>query len=355
MDPISCRAASTRSWNVVFQDKLPKNRTGCPHLGTRCSACLASVKVTLPDASTAGLTFDDLLDKANTAVNEARKLSPCICFGRQYFVEQLFRDAEQAAATQTDLCYVRLALSSACLKFSEKARSVEQQLACVQSALVCFKDLEEQGVAVSTLAPQYQRCIQQALQILADPDPDPVLATAADLDRGLSFWNRLVKSVPRSSCILKCRLSMDQAEWALEKGRQCMAAAPDYKTGLKCGYEATGPVELAVETAHSSRVQSLMERSEQLREDIYTFIHCTCESVQASIRLRLELVILWCKWICLAGLLQATLTLCMCAGQKASRCHAGWFWVNAKRGRSLASGGQVHPSCETDRRNGPAQ
>lgn len=203
----------------------------------------------------AGLTFDDLLGKANTAANEARKLSPCICFGRQYRVDQLFRDAEQVAATQTDLCRMRLAFSSACLKFSEKASSVEQQLACVQSALACLKDLEEQSVAVSTQAPQYQRCIEQALQILAHP----VLATAADLDRGFSFWSCLVTSVPRSSRILRCRLSMDQAEWTLEKGRQCMAAAPDYKTGLKCGYEATGPVELAVQTAYTSRISKLDE------------------------------------------------------------------------------------------------
>ncbi|DBB15972.1 TPA: hypothetical protein ACH3X3_003344 [Trebouxia sp. C0006] len=68
---------------------------------------------------------------------------------------------------------------------------------------------------------------------------------------------------------------MDQAEWILAYGQHCMAADPDYKTGLKCGHEAAGPVEVAIQCAQRLKDSGLVQKAEKLKEAIYTFIRLT--------------------------------------------------------------------------------
>ncbi|KAL0044057.1 hypothetical protein WJX82_006391 [Trebouxia sp. C0006] len=77
---------------------------------------------------------------------------------------------------------------------------------------------------------------------------------------------------------------MDQAEWILAYGQHCMAADPDYKTGLKCGHEAAGPVEVAIQCAQRLKDSGLVQKAEKLKEAIYTFIRCTSESTQARVQ-----------------------------------------------------------------------
>lgn len=218
--------------------------------------------------------FERLLATASSALDAATLsvgLAPCVAAFRQARVAQAFRDAAEVAITPAQRCSALLALCSAYLTFSRLSSSVKQQLSYVEEAFSALVEANIQEVSARTAAP-YKACMTRALEILADPE--------ADLNCGLSFWSRLIKSVPRHWQPMLYQLSMNQAKCILHQGLQCMAADACYKTGLKCGHEATGPVELATQCAHSCRDSRYIYRSEQLRADIYTFIRCTRESVQ---------------------------------------------------------------------------
>lgn len=220
--------------------------------------------------------FERLLTKATSALDAARLsdgMAPCVAALRQARVAQAFRDAVEVATTPTQRCSAQLALCSAYLTFSRLGSNVKEQLSYVEHAFSVLVEANKQEVSPRTAAP-YKACITTALEILADPE--------ANLNCGLSFWSRLVKTVPRHWRPMLYQLSMNQSKWILNQGLQCMTVSPYYKTGLKCGHEATGPVELAVQCALSCGNRRYISQSEQLRKDIYTFIRCTCESVQVS-------------------------------------------------------------------------
>lgn len=231
-------------------------------------------------ASMAALSFEARLASANSAFTElctlSEGLAPCVYQYRVQCAAQAIRDVAAAAYEQSQRDKATLVLCSAYLTLAQQDgnTSVKQQLSFVQQAFFTLVEADKQHASGST-ASQYKACIEVAQQILAELD-------GADLDAGLSFWSRLVESIPRQWRTLRRVVSSKQAAWILQQGLRCMAAAADYKTGLKCGHEAAGPAELAVQCARFCGSQSHIQNSEKLKKDIWTFIWCTCESVQVS-------------------------------------------------------------------------
>ena len=221
------------------------------------------------------VSFENNMALAKAEIEKLSCLAPCLIARRQARVEQALHRAAATAVTPAQSSTAQQAMCSAYLIFSDKAVDVKTQQFYFEQAVLSLVRAEQCHTSASLSAKHYEACLRQALQILANP--------AADLDCGLALWARLIRNIPRGVSMLRCRISMDQAQWTLDQGLLCMAAAPDFKVGLKCGYEATGPVELAVQCAQACGNSKLVKESEQLKDKIYTFIRCTCESVQVSL------------------------------------------------------------------------
>lgn len=128
------------------------------------------------------------------------------------------------------------------------------------------------------LLPQLQRYRWSVAQ-------DLITDLNLDLDAVLSFRARASKAAGKSIRLLG-ELSAFQAEWLLEHGAQCIAAGADYKTGLRCGHEATGPVETALQCARKLQDRKLLQLLAKLQEDNHIFIECTCYSTQVLLNRR---------------------------------------------------------------------
>ena len=216
--------------------------------------------------------FDVLLSKAARLLSGVDGLAPCLHKFRQDKVIQAYEEASQAATTEQQRAQVQLALCSANLTFARKDRSVVNGLASVQTAVRHLVDAASHASARGCEA--YEACRASARDLLAHPD--------LDLNQALSFWARVTKSAAKNRS-LKGRLSLDQAEWILEYGQRCMTEGSSYKIGLKCGYEAEGPVESAISCARQLQDIHLTQQAEELKAAIHTFILCTCESVQVRL------------------------------------------------------------------------
>ncbi len=215
--------------------------------------------------------FGDLLTAAERALTSlSNGLAPCLYAQRQAKVLQAYRQATQAATTALQRSEAQLSLCSAYLIFAQKDAGSLNSLTCVQQAFSHLKSAADQD-STSAIESAYVACKRSARGALSNPD--------LDLNDALSFWTRVVSSTAKQ-VVLTCNQSMDQAEWILAYGQRCMAAGSDYKTGLKCGHEAAGPVEVAIQSAQRFKDSGLVQKAEKLKEAIYTFIRCTCESAQ---------------------------------------------------------------------------
>lgn len=213
--------------------------------------------------------FDVLLSKAARLLSGLDGLAPCLQKFRQNTVLQAYEEASHAATTEQQRAQVQLALCSANLTFAHKDSSVVNGLASVHTAVrhlvVAARHASARGCEA------YEACRASAGDLLSHPD--------LDLNQALSFWARVVKSTAEDRS-LKCKFSLHQAEWILEYGQRCMTEGSSYKIGLKCGYEAEGPVESAISSARQLQDIYLTQQAEELKAAIHTFILCTCESVQ---------------------------------------------------------------------------
>ena len=214
--------------------------------------------------------FDALLPEAARLLSGLNGLAPCLRAYRQNKVLQAYEKASQAATTEQQRSQAELSLCSAHLIFAQKGNDTVNGLACVQQA-VSHLVVAARHTSVVALLPQYEACRASARDLLADAD--------LDLNQALSFWARVVSSTAKEKS-LKGKFSLDQAEWILDYGQRCMAEGPKYKIGLKCGYEADGPVESAISSARQSQDMCLIQKAQEVKGAIHTFIMCTCESVQ---------------------------------------------------------------------------
>ena len=215
--------------------------------------------------------FGDLLTAAERALTSlSNGLAPCLYTQRQAKVLQAYSEATRAATTALQRSEAQLSLCSAYLIFAQQDAGTLNSLKCVQQA---FSHLTSASDQPSTFAIEsaYVACKRAARGALSNPD--------LDLNDALSFWTRVVSSTAKQ-VVLKYKLSTEQAEWILACGQRCMAAGSDYKAGLKCGHEAAGPVEVAIQSAQRLKDSFLVQKAETLKKAIYTFIRCTCESAQ---------------------------------------------------------------------------
>lgn len=214
--------------------------------------------------------FDVLLSKAARLLSGLDGLAPCLQKFRQNKILQAYEETSQAATTEQQRAQVELALCSANLTFAQKDSNVVNGLASVQTA-VRHLVVAARHASAARGSEAYEACRASTRDLLAHPD--------LDLNQALSFWARVVKSAAEDRS-LKGKLSLDQAEWILEYGQRCMTKGSSYKIGLKCGYEAEGPVESAISSARQLQDAYLTQQAEELKAAIHTFILCTCESVQ---------------------------------------------------------------------------
>ncbi len=215
--------------------------------------------------------FCDLLAEAERALTSlSNGLAPCLYAQRQAKVVQAYSEATRAATTALQRSEVQLSLCSAYLIFAQKDAGTLNSLKCVQQAFIHLISAADHASA-SAIESAYVACKGSARGALSNSD--------LDLNDALSFWTRVVSSTAKQVA-LKCKLSMDHAQWILAYGQRCMVAGSDYKTGLKCGHEAAGPVEVAIQSAQRLKDSVLVQKAEMLKEAIYTFIRCTCESAQ---------------------------------------------------------------------------
>jgi len=214
--------------------------------------------------------FDLLLSKAARQLSGLDGLAPCLHKSRQIKVLQAYDEASQAATTEQQRAQVELALCSANLTFAQKDSIVVNGLASVQTA-VKHLAVATRHASAAHGCQAYEACRASARHLLAHSD--------LDLNQALSFWARVVKSAAEHRS-LTGKFSLDQAEWTLEYGQRCMTEGSSYKIGLKCGYEAEGPVESAIGSARHLQDIHLTQQAEELKAAIHTFILCTCESVQ---------------------------------------------------------------------------
>ena len=218
--------------------------------------------------------FGAVLAEAKLALARVdHRLAPCVYASRKAKVCQVCQQAERAATTRQQRSEAQLLLCSAYLIFAEQNGITEADgLASVQQAFGLL-------ITAATHAPAgavdsaYVACRASAKDLLSDPD--------LDLNGALSFWARVTASAAGKTP-WQGKLNMDQAKWIYAYGRRCMAAGPDYKTGLKCGHEAAGPVETAIQTARQMKDPRLVKKAEELKAAIHTFIRCTCESTQVG-------------------------------------------------------------------------
>ncbi|DBA82246.1 TPA: hypothetical protein ACH3X2_000517 [Trebouxia sp. C0005] len=219
--------------------------------------------------------FRDLLTAAERALTSlSNGLAPCLYAQRQAKVMQAYSEATRAATTALQRSEAQLSLCSAYLIFAQKEAGSLNSLKCVHHSLSHLTCAADQA-STSAIESAYVAWRRSARGALSNLD--------LDLNDILSFWTRVVSSTARQ-VVLKCKLSMDQAEWILNYGQRCMVAGSDYKTGLKCGHEAAGPVEVAIQSAQRLKDSVLVKKAEALKEAIYTFIRCTCESAQARVQ-----------------------------------------------------------------------
>lgn len=214
--------------------------------------------------------FDVLLAEAARLLSGLNGLAPCLRAPRQNKVLQVYEKASEAATSEQERCQAELSLCSAHLTFAQKDISVVNGLACLQQA-VSHLVVAARHTSVVDLMPKYEACRASARDLLAHPD--------LELNQALSFWARVVNSAAKERS-LKGLLSLEQAEWILHYGQRCMAEGSNYKTGLKCGYEAEGPVESAISSAGQLQDIRLIQKAEEVKEAIQIFIMCTCESTQ---------------------------------------------------------------------------
>ena len=214
--------------------------------------------------------FDVLLPEAARLLTGLDGLAPCLRAQRQNKILQAYAKASQAATSKQQRSHAELSLCSAHLIFAQKDKSVLNGLACVQQA-VSHLVVAAKHISVVALAPKYEACRASARDLLAHPD--------LELNQALSFWARVVNSAAKETS-LKGKFSLDQAEWILDYGQRRMQEGSNYKIGLKCGYEAEGPVESAISSARQSQDICMIQTAEEVKGGIHTFIMCTCESTQ---------------------------------------------------------------------------
>ena len=219
--------------------------------------------------------FDYLISEAERLLSGLNGLAPCLCALRQNKILQAYQKASQAAVQQQQSSKAELSWCEAYLIFAQKSSNVVDSLAHIQQA-VSHLVLAARHTSAVALVPTYEAWRASAQDLLTDPD--------LNLNEALSFWARVVSSAAKDKS-LKGKLSMDQAEWILEYGQRCMAAGSNYKTGIKCGHEAAGPVETAICCARQMRDIYLIQKAEKLKEAVHTFIMCSCESTQVRPRL----------------------------------------------------------------------
>ena len=215
--------------------------------------------------------FGDLLTEAERALTRLSiGLALCLYAQRQAKVLQTYSEVTRAATTALQRFEAQTSLCFAYLTFAEKDAGTRNNLKCVQQAFSHLVSAADHA-STSAIESAYVAYECSARHVLSNPD--------LDLNDALSFWTRVASNIANQGT-LKYKLSMDQAEWILAYGQHCMAADPDYKTGLKCGHEAAGPVEVAIQCAQRLKDSGLVQKAEKLKEAIYTCIRCTCESTQ---------------------------------------------------------------------------
>lgn len=217
-------------------------------------------------------SFGAVLAEARLAESRLdNRLAPCVYASRKAKVFQAYHEAKRAATTPQQRSQAQLFMCSAYLIFAEQNNITKaDSLASVQQAFGLLVTAAGHA-ATGAVQSAYVACTASANDLLSDPD--------LDLDGALSFWARVVTSAaPQRSWLGK--LSMDQAKWIYSHGQRCMAASPDFKTGLRCGHEAEGPVEVAMQSARQTGDTRLVRKAEELSAAIQTFIRCTCESTQ---------------------------------------------------------------------------
>ena len=215
--------------------------------------------------------FGDLLAEAERALTRLSVgLAPCLYAQRHAKVLQAYNEATRAATTALQRSEAQTSLCFAYLTFAQRDAGTWNSLRCVQQAFSHWVSAADHA-STSATESAYVACEYSAQGALSDPD--------LDLNDALSFWSRVVSSTAKQ-VVLICKLSMVQAEWIFAYGQRCMTAGSDYKTGLKCGHEAAGPVEIAIQSAQRLKDSDLVQKAEKLKEAIYTFIRCTCESAQ---------------------------------------------------------------------------
>ena len=217
--------------------------------------------------------FDALFSEGARLLSSLDGLAPCLRAHRHNKILQAFGKASQAATTEQQRSQADLSLCSAHLIFAQTADSVVNGLACVQQA-VSHLAVAARHSSVAALVPNYEACRASARDLLAHPD--------LELNQALSFWARVVNSAAKDRS-LKGKLSLVQAEWILDYGQRCMAEGSNYKIGLKCGYEAEGPVESAISSARQLQDVCLIQKAEEVKGAIHIFIMCTCESIQVRL------------------------------------------------------------------------
>lgn len=234
-------------------------------------SCSCRTRCITPLAGRSMTCFRDLLTEAERALTSlSNGLAPCLYPQRQAKVLQAYSEATRAATTALQRSEAQLSLCSAYLIFAQKDAGTLNRLKCVQQAFSHLTSAADHA-STSAIESAYVACKSSARGVLSNPD--------LDLNDALSFWTRVVSSAAKQVA-LKCKLSTDQAEWILAYGQRCMAAGFDYKTGLKCGHEAAGPVEVAIQSAQRLKDFGLVQKAEKIKEAIYTFIRCTCDSAQ---------------------------------------------------------------------------
>ena len=239
-------------------------------------SCSCQARCITPRAGRSMTCFDDLLTAAERALTSlSNGLAPCLYAQRQAKVLQAYSEATRAATTALQRSEAQLSLCYAYLIFAQKDAGTLNSLKCVQQAFSHLTSAVDQA-STSAIELAYESCKRSARGALSNPD--------LDLNDALSFWTRVVSSTAKQ-VVLKCKLITDEAEWILAYGQRCMAAGSDYKTGLKCGHEAAGPVEVAIQSAQRLKDSGLFHKAEKLKEAIYTFIRCTCESAQVRTHL----------------------------------------------------------------------
>ena len=220
--------------------------------------------------------FDDLLAEANQALRTFKNgLATCLRAARQRAIQNAFSTAVNAATTPRQILRARQASSSAYLLFARDGKDPRQRLVSFEQALNHSASAEllasSKHFDISPAAAVPLEYILLARYLIID--------LSLDLNAALSFWARANRAAGDSVRLLG-ELSAFQAEWLLEHGARCVAAGADYKTGLRCGHEATAPAETALQCARKLADQKLLQFLPKLQEDIHVFIDCTCRSTQ---------------------------------------------------------------------------